>query len=314
MTQATADGLLLAGPDGSKPLGFLTALGTLRTFALSRPDQQVRLSWTARDAWRPVLHAPDLHDPEELIKALHAALSAAKSHVAFGNLGEDLSVHPDHFRGLAERAAMDASRDDRAGADFFAAFGSDATRNESGDVIQDTAFRTMGGAGHQHFLGFIRNLVRSTTPDHLRKALFEPWRYDDAVEKQTMRWDPLDDIRYALQWRNPSGDPARKKRGSMVGANRLAIEALPLFPTAPVGTRLLTTGFTGLTSRSTFWTWPIWDCRASVEVTRSILALDELQAKRPPRDELARCGIVEIFRSRRLTIGKLRNFAPAESV
>lgn len=314
MSRNQRNSLLLSGLDGSNPLGFLASLGALRTLTLAWPDSEVRLAWHAQDAWRPALVADGLSDADALVAELHAQLSAAQGHAAFGELGEDLSVHPDHFRTLAENAARSAALDDRAGADFFAAFGSDAMPAETGDVIQDTAFRTMGGAGHQHFLGFIRNLVAAATAEHLRKALFEPWRYDDAVEKRTMRWDPLDDTRYALQWRNPSGDPARRKRGSMVGANRLAIEALPLFPTAPVGRRLLTTGFKGRGSRDTFWTWPIWNAEASLDVVRSLLSLGELQSDTPSRDELARRGIAEAYRVQRLTIGKLRNFSPSKSV
>jgi hypothetical protein len=172
----------------------------------------------------------------------------------------------------------------------------------------------MSGAGHQDFLAVARNIVSNTTLHHLEKALFQPWQYDDPVEKQTMRWDPTDDIRYALRWRNPSGDPVRKKRGTVLGANRLAIEGLPLLPTIPIGSVLYTTGFTGQNSRDTFWTWPIWQDPLPLDLVRSLLALRDLQLPEPPRRKLTVMGIVEVYRSQRLTIGKFRNFAPAESV
>jgi len=205
---------------------------------------------------------------------------------------------------------------DRRWADFAAAFACECTTTRDSkkqQIVQDTDLRTMNGAGHQDFLAVARNIVSKTTPNHLGKVLFHQWRCDDPVEKQTMRWDPIDDVRYALRWRDPSGDPARKKQGSMLGANRLAIEGLPLLPTMPVGSMLRTMGFTGQGSRDTFWTWPIWEMLLSLDVVRSLPALHELQLSDPPRHMLKSIGVVEIYRLRRLTIGKFRNFSPAAS-
>ena len=39
------DDLLLVGLDGSNPLAFLTAMGTLQTLADAWPDRNVRLGW-----------------------------------------------------------------------------------------------------------------------------------------------------------------------------------------------------------------------------------------------------------------------------
>ena len=199
-------------------------------------------------------------------------------HPAFA-LGDNLEVAPAEFRDFSERAAGCAS-EDRTCADFAAAFGCDAITAEKGGkpVIQDSDFRTMSGSGHQHFLKFLRNIVARTKPSHLEKTLFEPWRYDDPVENQTMRWDPVDDQRYAISLENPSGDPSRKERGTMLGANRLAIEALPLFPTSPAGQTLKTTGFRGESSRDCYWTWPIWTAALPPDVVRSVLSLKELQS------------------------------------
>jgi hypothetical protein len=229
-------------------------------------------------------------------------------HPAFA-IDDNLKIPPDRYRkDYAELAAAKAHESrDRTWADFVAAFGSEATASEEG-VIQDTALRTMSGAGHQHFLKTMRDLVQNTAAEHLRKALFEPWRYEDP--KPSLRWDPADDRRYALRWNEPSGDPIRTVRG----ANRVAIEALPLLPAMPVGTRLETTGFRGRSSRDTFWTWPIWSAPLTVDAVRSVLALRQLQEDPPPRPELAAMGVNEVYRSQRLTVGKYRNFAPAQAV
>lgn len=201
----------------------------------------------------------------------------------------------------ARRCAAPANR---AWADFLAAFGCESVTDDKG-LIQDTSLRTMSGAGHQHFLGFMRTLISDTTSEELHAAMFLPWRYVDP--RPSMRWDPADDRRYAMRWDDPSGDPIRTVRG----ANRLAIEALPLLPTMPVGADLATTGFSRLVDRGIYWSWPIWDRPVIVEVVRSLLAYDELQRQPPDRRQLSAMGVREIYRSRRITQGKYRNFTPS---
>jgi hypothetical protein len=101
----------------------------------------------------------------------------------------------------------------------------------------------------------------------------------------------------------------------MLGANRLAIEGLPLVTCAPVGATLRTTGFTGSGARSTFWTWPIWTSPVGIDVCRSLLAHAPLVRTAPAGyAELRAIGDAAAFRSQRITIGKFRNFAPATAV
>jgi hypothetical protein len=306
--------LLLAGLDGSNPLAFLAALGTLRTLTLARPGARTALRWQADSAWRPVLYLSPPLTADEVVALLTKRLAAMKGHPSLG-LADNLEVTPEAYREYCLRATA-CPAGDRTWADFAAAFGCEATTTEKNKktLIQDTAFRTMSGAGHQHFLGFMRNLVAATTPEHLHKALFRPWIYDDPVRNLTVRWDPAEDKRYALQWGEPASDPTRGRTGSVLGANRLAIEGLPLFPSAPVGAILRTTGFTGTRSTDTFWTWPIWGSNLTLDTVRSLLALRDLQHGAPDRRALSRMGVQEVYRSQRFTVGKYRNFAPAQSV
>jgi hypothetical protein len=160
----------------------------------------------------------------------------------------------------------------------------------------------MSGAGHQHFLGFMRTLAAETTVEQLRGALFASWSYSDPPP--SLRWDPMDDRRYALRWNEPSSDPIRTVRG----ANALAIQGLPLFSTQPRGGTLGTTGFSRVSRKGTFFTWPIWEDPLPLDVVRSLLALRELQAESPAPQRLRALGVVEVFRSQRITQGKYRNF------
>ncbi|MGH9372819.1 MAG: type I-G CRISPR-associated protein, Cas3-extension family [Vicinamibacterales bacterium] len=316
MKPPTSDGKLeLAGLDGSNPLAFLAAVGTLRVLTLGMPDSDVRLGWRkSNGAWRPAISAAEGLAPDFVIDRLFNQLSTMRDHPALSRW-DNLAVRADDFRAYAVQAVAAATSEDRIWADYAAAFACETTitADRKAPVVQDTAFRTMGGAGHQDFLGFMRNIIQITEREHLSTALFDEWRYDDPSVNSTLRWDPADDVRHALRWRNPSGDPARNAGGTMLGANRLAIEALPLFPVAPIRTRLETTGFSGSGKGGTFWSWPIWSPAIGLDVCRSLLALEELQRDTPDRT-LHALGIVAAFRSQRITEGKYRNFTPARAL
>lgn len=187
------------------------------------------------------------------------------------------------FRDVALQAQAQTEYGDSYFADFMAAFASEVLIEGKGAKpaqIQDTAFRTMSGAGHQHFVQFMAQLARETTESQLAEALFSPWRYSDPGP--SLRWDPTDDRRYALRWGEPSGDPVRTVRG----ANHLAVEALPLLPVMPVGKRLETTGFTQRRGEGVRWTWPIWEGLLGIDTVPSLLAMRELQQLQPPREKL----------------------------
>src|SRR5262249_28264843 len=134
------------------------------------------------------------------------------------------------------------------------------------------------------------------------------WDYADDGRGLNLRWDPIDDRRYALRWVNPSAEPGTTMRG----ANRLAIEALPLFPTMPTANELATTAFQGRGARGTAFSWPIWIVPVTMSVIRSLVAqvpmLRDCHETRQPR------GVAVLYTSRRITTGKFRNFTPASSI
>ena len=303
--------LVLNGLDGSNPLAFLAALGTLKSVSLLWPEQRAFLAWKIQDgAWRPMLKIAEPRTNEMICAALATRLQAFENHRALA-VGDDLTIDAEIYGEYARQAASEAEKD-RTWADFAGAFGCEALTRKDSNEILDTAFRTMAGAGHQHFLKSMRNICRETNAIHFEKALFSAWRYDDPLTNLSLRWDPRDDQRYALRWDDPSGDSTRAYSGSMLGANRLAIEALPFFPVAPDGRRLRTTGFAEGQGYGTWFVWPIWETFIDVEVCRSLVAHEALSKSPPDRTRLAARGVVEIFRSRRLTIGKIRSFTPAQ--
>lgn len=323
---ATPTSLLLVGLRGDNPLAFLASVGTLRMLTHIWPSRSVKMSWQFRTGWQPLVHIDGPYTEIEVTESLHRALSGREIAPEF-TLGyeleeapKNLTIEPAIYAEIARNSAQSASVSSRAWADFCAAYGTDAFRAEA--KIRDTDLRTMSGAGHQHFLEFMRKLAKEPTPTavanrrrsndaedtgtseaHLRSALFAPWTYADPGP--AMRWDPLDDRRHALRADDPSNSTEAPIR-TMRGANRLAIEALPCFPTAPSRRELLTCCF-----RNRVFSWPIWQFPITLDTLRSLLTHSEIVSETPRREVLAPIGVVEVFRSKRLTIGKLRNFTPA---
>ncbi len=316
------EGLVLGGLDGANPLAFLAALGTLRGLTIACSESRVCLYWSQEDAWRPTVQVNGgSPTQEEVLDALDRFIDMRPGHDAL-SIGNNPSVPASEFhdRACAVAEAASPSFEDRAATDFMAAFGCEAvihTRGTYKGLIQDTALRTMSGTGHQYFLKTMRDLTGRATVDHLRRSLFEPWRRQDP--QFSLRWDPEEDRRYALRWKDPSEDKVSAKgerSGAPTewGANRLAFEALPLFPVMPLGPMVQTTGFSGNRSKNTFWTWPIWDAPIGLDTVRSLLALRKLRGDNLAHEELAAMGIVQVFRSRRITTGQYRNFTPSAPV
>jgi hypothetical protein len=300
--------ILLKGLDGSNPLAFLASLGTLRTLTLAMPDETVRMSWEQHDgAWRPRMWCSLATDNEALLQELNDTLVNGADRYCFA-IGDNLNLPAAEFRShlLKSIEHLEALKNPsaRLDSDFLTAFGSEVIKNDDG-TMQDTALRTMSGAGHQHFLKFFRELVSKTDVDHLRRTLFLKWDYADEGRGMNLRWDPLDDRRYALRWGDPSGDPSKTMRG----ANRLAIEAIPFLPTMPSNRRLVTTAFHGSGARSTFFNWPIWNAPLNAQVVASLLPRVSELVEHPERRFAL--GINAIYCSARITIGKFRNFTPS---
>lgn len=298
----------LTGLKGSSLLGFMSALGTLNTLQAIPEATDCKMKWVMEgSSFIPVLRLPGALDREALVEKLEAALKSLADHPAF-TFADDLKISGKAFRLMADAQVKEYLSNNQFGAGMAAAFGCDVIVNDDGG-IQDTAFRTMSGAGHQHFVLFMNELCKNTNATHLQEALFGPWRYRDP--SPVMRWDDEDDRRYALRWDEPSKDPVRTVRG----ANRLAIASLPLFPVVPTSSSAVaTTSFKGGKSNNTFITWPIWSCWLTADILRSVLSLKELQKDQPSISEMSGRGITAIFRSQRITLGKYRNFTPARSM
>jgi CRISPR-associated endonuclease/helicase Cas3 len=309
-TRPTLHELPLIGLDGSNPLAFLAALGTLRLANRSFPGS--RLGWDLRGAWTAVLHLPKRMSPDELVAALVAHTDTKRRSMSFS---EDLKILASRFR-EHQVEARDSAEADREFADALCAYADPlVTINGGPNAGKTKPTEWYFIAGQQKLLKQAREIIEATTERHLKKCLFSPWVYDDPLEGLSLRWDPQDDLRYATRFYNPSKDKQKSRRGSVLGANRLAVEALPFFPCFPQGTRLATTGF-NVINRRPFFIWPIWSCGWGSDTLRSVLSV---RAIAPGNEEQLRgnsdqLGIVAWYRCEKVPNSDYSNFASARAL
>jgi CRISPR-associated endonuclease/helicase Cas3 len=225
-------------------------------------------------------------------------------------IGKHLDCTADEYRQYATNFLQETEGfTDREALDFLAAFGSDACLLQKSERIEPTPFCFIKGSGHQYFLETVAQLMEKVSPEFIHATLFEPWTYPN--EKLSMRWDPLEDRRYALMDRDPTASNNRTR--TMWMANLLAYRALVLFPSTPRKKGLATTAWDQIAGDSSF-TWPIWEQRADLDSIRSLILLSDLRTSDPKRTVLRSRGISAAFRSRRIQTRKYINFSRAREV
>lgn len=372
--------VVLSGLDGTNPLGFLAALGTLVTL-YAAGEVGARLRWGQGARWTPILEDVSESDPERLSGLIAGFLSgrdtsaavaakaerAQKRFDALGTrikskqkeiksrrmdrdaleaararevelleerrerrrriwllrlaraapraelaLGKRIDCRPEEYRERA-LALVETGPPERDALDLLAAFGSDACRTKRDGTIQPTPFQFITGSGHQFFLETVRKLIEEVTPERVRETLFQAWSYRD--DGLSMRWDPVEDRRYALMDRDPTASDNRPRTVWM--ANLLGYRALALFPSVPRRKGLRTVGWAEHNEALAF-SWPVWEHPAGLDSIRSLLALRELASPQPDRSALRARGVTQVFRARRIKVGsganyKL-NFSPARAV
>lgn len=306
---------ILAGLEAHNPLGFLAALGLVRVLdhhaavsGLPRP----RLGFVDQGSF--VASVVTAQTVEEIIaivlddaaaqgdnRALQFAYEDSGSLVpptASGAI-RDLKPSPAAARQLLAYAATADRRTEALAAAWF----SELVQDHNGNT-KPTAFHFT--AGQQAFLDMVEQLRAGITADHLREALEGPWRNTSPLP--SLSWDASVARLYALR----AGNPAKEKRGSVPGANWLAVLGLSYFPVVVRGSRLVTTAVSGGWKDSTF-TWPVWSPPAEVSAIASLLRLD---VPAWTARERAAVGVETVFSCRilRSDQGGYGSFAPAAVV
>jgi len=268
-----------------------------------------RLPRNERKAALEAEHAPLAEKADESRAEWRIARARAAPDVTV-SLGLDLNATSKEFAEHCVDALEAVSSVGRRWIDFTSCFGVESTD----DRMAATPFSLISGSGHQHFLGTAGDLMVECTADHFRSALFGTWLAAD--EGSSFRWDPADDRRYALLADDPTA--SSNKPRTIWGANRLAFEALRLFPCLRSKGQRATVGWR-MVDGEDVWRWPLWSCDLAPQVISSILASGDLwRDEADARRRLRARGVFAVYQTRRLTVGRAPNqkfnLAPAMPV
>ncbi|MEO8350225.1 MAG: hypothetical protein ABI680_00750 [Chthoniobacteraceae bacterium] len=282
---------------------------------ITKTHPDARLSWSqSGGGWAAFLHLPagSMADATAVAGAVFAELENLKANHPILDWERFVSKTFTSERAFIASSATacleDSSRDEAFTPLFTAQI--PAQQNEALEHF-DSPFRA---ARRDYFPDNLRSVIANTERDHLIRTIAAPWDYADAMANQSLRLDHGDDRRHAYQWHAPTADPARQKTGCMLGANRLAMEAFPLFPCIPVSTGNTAIGFICKSKTWTWISWPVWAAPCSLSMISSLLNLASLHESEPDLSRLRRMGILAVFRSRRLPVEKNKVFLPPVSL
>lgn len=295
----------LQGVDGSNPLGFLAALGLLRMI----PD--ARLAFAADGSFRAFLEQSD-KTPSDIVALIAADAEAASAaqcppwrltytKAATKKQGPqevaDLKPPPLPFKQYVKRCLDCWMNGNDEAVAYAAAFGTDVAVDGKGNT-KPTAFHFT--AANQTFLGAVEAIRALLTKEWIETSLFQG---HGEKPGSNLRWDPGSERNWALMAKNPNDD------GTRVDAplEWLAFRGVPLLPSFPRGTRIITTAVFGRGDEMTF-TWPLWSIPASLHTVSSLL---KLGWQGSARDHSARGVFAVCSSSIRRTSQGFGNFAPA---
>lgn len=305
---AAPHSLLLPGLDGTNPLGFLAALGLLRTLDTQDMGKPVQMQWEqVNGTWTPRIFNGG-SDVDELLNHLKSGFGALDS--SPWTIGKKMPFEADRLRDESIDAISTSSQSCRDRIDTLASFGVECIRNDD-ETFGDTSLRMVraGDSAGNGLLAYGKRILDETEEGDLRSALTDSWTLND--ERCALRWDPSEFHGYATQWTNPSAE----KTVSTRGGNRLALAAMPMLPTIPCGAKVGTVSFGRPDGKNECLSWPLWCIPCSVDVVKSLLALPGLHDKRPSPPELLARGIAAVYRCERvMTSTYYRNFTPAQRI
>jgi hypothetical protein len=304
--------LELTGIHADTLIGFMAGLGTLRLLTRHWPDADIRLAWAQGFPHRAALSAERALSAEGVLDALEAELHADGSVFNMPDR-KDVTFEPQE---LANRLLDQVMQDDpaaRDGGDLLRALASPGSVRLKSNIADQTPF-VMLGAGQTSFLGAVRSLIRTVGRDHLERTLFRAWDYADH-DLDSLRWDPEDGREHAYTLHDPAAPAAWKGNlhRRMAGANRLALSALPCFPTVPTEGRRDAVGVWRDGRRSGF-AWPVWAAPCTLATARSLLTLLDVTSPAPDGQALRARGIVQVMRAERSMAGRYPTLLPATAM
>ncbi|GIK80799.1 MAG: hypothetical protein BroJett024_19040 [Alphaproteobacteria bacterium] len=318
----TSTRLRLDGLEPDNLLAFIALLGLLRALETVRPQWQPRAAWDLdRPPLRPILALAQGQTSRTVCDAAAEGLAVLAEDYAFpAGVGDEAPQKDlNYSEGTARTLLAAAMSEGGRRADLWAALMCDKAAKD--DKIEATPLCLLFGQGHQHFLDRLASVPRMEAPpsrgrgktavaltaaETLHKALFEPWTRQDPTP--SFRWDPAEDVRYALRADDPSGD----KSTTQHGANRLAAIGLAVLTATPAqrGKRVRLQVLGGEFEHNEFvFRWPVWSDPASAAAIRALLSHPRLA---DGASALSHLGVTEVRQARRISVGKFMNFTRAE--
>jgi hypothetical protein len=336
----------LKGLEADNLLAFVALLGLLRALETAQPAWESRVSWH-QPPWTARLHLAESVDEAGLAQAANAGIEEiAEALASLGNqlhVVEPAAPEPTKGKsGARNTRTKNSSTADEKGAkdiwnvnfpsrlyrDLAAGCGDQAVAGQllaalAGEhpvgregYVAVSPYVLTRGQGHQRFLEDVFAMLSVTPPAgkgpaadrilELERALFQPWRRADA--RGGFRWDPAEDRRHALRFREPSKEGARTE----IGAMRLAAVGFLSMMTCPVGRNLVTKGVVRTAANDLCFIWPLWTVpltRGAVEV---LLGHPVLLTEHPDLRRLAPLGVAEVMRAARVRAGKYTSIGRAE--
>lgn len=267
--------LSMRGLRPDNPLGFLAALGSLRTLS----DIDAAAGWEMR--WSRECAEIRRRDGR-LITEKGVAVDIAERlgrqdsplglpYPMKGDTDKHRKTYEDFLRDLSQSIDVASKKGDTASArrllDFKACIACRNTHSgkaggKATDRVAESQFRMV--SGNATLFSIVSKIIEKggAGPDSIHSSLFEPWPYLD--NGYSLNWDPT------LTGRNHASSPSAPESAfspSVHGANRVAFEALTLYPVVDDGRAIQTTGWDGAK-----FTWPVWGGFAGLDEVRGILS------------------------------------------
>jgi len=286
--------MILRGLQPNNPLGFLAALGVIKVLDHKYPEYEWKMRWK------------QYADIETTKKITENELE--------NMLLEEISVN-DLMYEKFKKNYPPSNEEDYA---KFMKFMIGATLNETYDVkrvhdfavgfslaknsdVEETDFRFLTGSAT--LFGTAIELIKEIKDNRqkIHDTLFDEWKYSD--NKRSMNWDPI------LLQREHAKFPVNPKKGdtpspTMHGANRLALEALPLFPVILSLNGVKTIGWIDKK-----FIWPIWNQFADLNEIKGMLSINYSIISTKERESIG----IKLYSSKKMELYKGRQirFTPA---
>lgn len=309
--------LPMPGLEPDNLLAFMALMGLLRALETAQPDWKPRAFWQG-PPWVAHLELAEQADEADVANAANKGVLHIAEHFDVGGKKKVDFTRCEYRKYVKSILA----RNDALGLALAASLTAECNPGKSGSLPPSPLVIVKGGQLDQKFLLRLvqvpaghgsnkeptRRRRESNDSSKISDALFQPWGRNDKAEG--FRWDPEDDQRYALCYKNPSDTGAAL---TVVGANRLAAIGFLSFPTISSGERLETTGVVYDRDRRNFnFVWPIWITPFSRRCAEALLSHPDVSRGRI--SQLRMLGIAEIYQAQRVTNGNYLSVTRAQPI